>query len=47
MKAEYDQELNIYLASILEELITEKSQEKNTIDQIINNQKGIGSYSKW
>ncbi|CAG8759217.1 24826_t:CDS:2, partial [Racocetra persica] len=33
--------------SILEELVTEKSQEKNTIDQIIKNQKGVESYSKW
>ncbi|CAG8517850.1 12308_t:CDS:2 [Dentiscutata heterogama] len=47
MKTECDHELNIYLASILKELITEKSQEKNTINQIMNNQKGIGSYSKW
>ncbi|CAG8607618.1 3344_t:CDS:2, partial [Cetraspora pellucida] len=32
---------------IEKELITEKSQEINTIDQIMKNQKGIGSHSKW
>ncbi|CAG8783789.1 882_t:CDS:1, partial [Gigaspora rosea] len=47
MKAECEYELNIYLTSILEEPITEKSQEINTIDQIMKNQKGIGSHSKW
>ncbi|CAG8818553.1 24005_t:CDS:1, partial [Gigaspora rosea] len=47
MKAECEYELNIYLTSILEELITEKSQEINTIDQIMKNQKGVGSHSKW
>ncbi|CAG8823183.1 3282_t:CDS:2, partial [Racocetra fulgida] len=41
--AECEYELNIYLTSILEELITEKSQEINTIDQIMKNQKGIGT----
>ncbi|CAG8775995.1 17364_t:CDS:2, partial [Racocetra fulgida] len=45
--AECEYELNIYLTSILEELITEKSQEINTIDQIMKNQKGVGSHLKW
>ncbi|CAG8823229.1 17851_t:CDS:1, partial [Racocetra fulgida] len=47
MKTECEHELNIYLTSILEELITEKSQEVNTINQLITNQKGAGSHSKW
>ncbi|CAG8821902.1 6565_t:CDS:1, partial [Racocetra fulgida] len=47
MKAECESELNIYLLSILNELINEKRNKQNLIDQIIKNQKGVASQSKW
>ncbi|CAG8777674.1 14416_t:CDS:2, partial [Cetraspora pellucida] len=47
MKKEYELELKIYLSLILKDLIAEKDQEINAINQSIGNQKGIGSQSKW
>ncbi|CAG8611182.1 8252_t:CDS:2, partial [Racocetra fulgida] len=47
IKKEYELELKIYLSSILKDLIAEKNQEINAIDQSIENQKGVESQSKW
>ncbi|RIB04263.1 hypothetical protein C2G38_2284631 [Gigaspora rosea] len=47
MKKEHESELKIYLSSILKDLIAEKTQTTNIIDQSIKNQKGAAGQSKW
>src|SRR5947209_3086792 len=47
MKTECEQELDIYLLSILKALIAEKKNQPNFIDLIVKNKKDISSQSKW
>ncbi|CAG8812424.1 6107_t:CDS:1, partial [Racocetra fulgida] len=47
MKTEHERELSLYLTSILEDLMAEKNKPVDPIDLAIENQKGVGSKSKW
>ncbi|CAG8832439.1 19743_t:CDS:2, partial [Gigaspora margarita] len=47
MQAEHELELKIYLSSIIEELVAEKNENFNMINQAVKNQKGTRSQSKW
>ena len=47
MKTECEQELDIYLSSILKALVAEKKNQLNFIDLIVKNKKGTSSQSKW